>query len=770
MDKHEFDIYAELYKRKEYKRIPIGKYPDGEYFYMTDKQVRTMELIADGLTTNIGYGGSARCFTGETLVQTIAGHKQIKDIIEGDYVLSINLDTNEREYKIVNKKYTFVLEEPPKIAIFANNLKCTYNHEFLFKGKWTKAFELRKRKMETGRRPLSYFKFRETGNRKLEEHRQIKSNETGTRCKRLSKNNGADRRDVQNNQNAPVSCTSIHSEPREQTLCKSQEFYKRRQPVRKPRVDNMARECPTFSGCREAEHVQEGRKTTHKLLKAWRGQWKSYFNRRNSKGHKTEIQTESLYPADVSRRIRSKSLYDKGCHSKEVLVSREITGKEITGIKFEYLDTPVYDLCVADNHNYTVTKDNIIVHNSGKSIIECTAIIFDCLSYPDIAWGLARKELTTLKRTVLLTLFNQLAFYGFTDKDYTYNQQLNKISFKNKSDIFLIDSMYKPSDPLNTRFGGFELTRCAIDESNETDVSVVNKLFERTGWRNNEKYGLKRKLFECFNPAKNHVYTRFYIPFRDKTEQSHSIFIPALPTDNPNPAVQEWVEDLIKIGDEVTMQRQIYGNFDYDDDPSALCDYDSICDLFTNDHIQGGTRTISADLAMQGRDKFVAGYWNGMICHVAIDMSKSSATQIESKLKELKIVNSVGNSNIVADSDGLGAYLESYIRNIKTFHGGSTKMPKKFKKEYGNLKDACGFKLAEMINTNKIKIICSAAQEEIIKRELSICLKRDNVDLDKKKLIKKDQMKKLLGNSPDYLDMLLMNMIFLIKKKRKSIY
>lgn len=38
MTSHEFDIYIELYKRKQYKHIPIGIYPDGNYFYMTSKQ------------------------------------------------------------------------------------------------------------------------------------------------------------------------------------------------------------------------------------------------------------------------------------------------------------------------------------------------------------------------------------------------------------------------------------------------------------------------------------------------------------------------------------------------------------------------------------------------------------------------------------------------------------------------------------------------------------------------------------------------------------
>jgi len=403
---------------------------------------------------------------------------------------------------------------------------------------------------------------------------------------------------------------------------------------------------------------------------------------------------------------------------------------------------------------------------SGKSAIECTAVILDCFAYPGIAWGLARKELTTLKRTVLLTLFKQLTFYGLEkDKDYNYNQQLNKITFTNGSEVFLIDTAYQPSDPLLTRFGGFELTRCAIDESNETERAVVEKLFERTGWRLNDKYNLKRKLFECFNPAKNHVYFRFYTPFKENREPEHMKFIVALPSDNPHPSVQEWIDDMIKTSDETTIQRQVYGNFDYDDDPAALCGYNNILNLFTNDHAVTGSKRISADLAMQGRDRFVAGYWDGNVCRVEIDKRKSSGKDIENDLKELKIRRGVANTNIIADSDGLGAYLESYIENIVTFHGGQ----KASDDEFFNLKSQCAFKLAEKINNHELKVICSDQQKDSIIAELTVCLKRENLDNDaaKKKIMSKDEMKKRLGNSPDYLDMLIMGMWYFIFERQE---
>ena len=395
---------------------------------------------------------------------------------------------------------------------------------------------------------------------------------------------------------------------------------------------------------------------------------------------------------------------------------------------------------------------------SGKSIIETTAIIFDCLAYPGIAWGLARKELTVLKKTVLITLFKQLEFYGLTSEDYHHNSTSNRIKFNNKFEVFLIDTAYKPSDPLNTRFGGFELTRVAIDESNETDVSVIIKLFERTGWRLNDTYNLKRKQFECFNPAKNHVYSRFYKPFRDNNEDLYKKFIPALPGDNPHPSVQEWIDDILKTGDQITIQRQIYGNFDYDDDPSLLVDYDAVCDMFTNTHVNGGLKRISADLAMQGRDRFVAGEWDGNICKVAIDKEKATGKEIETDLNYLKTKKRIGNTNIIADSDGLGNYLESYIRNITQFRGGARASNPDV---YYNLKSECAWNLAKAINTRDIYIICSKEQEDRIKEEVSICLKRSNIDndLQKKRIIPKEKMKEFLGRSPDYLDMLLMGMM-----------
>lgn len=232
----------------------------------------------------------------------------------------------------------------------------------------------------------------------------------------------------------------------------------------------------------------------------------------------------------------------------------------------------------------------------------------------------------------------------------------------------------------------------------------------------------------------------------------------ALVTDNPDISIH-YKQNLLSL-DNTSKQRLLYGNWEYDDDPTVLCDYDSICDAFTNEHAKKGTRAISADLAMQGRDRFIAGYWDGFVCYVKIDQPKSTGKSIETDLKDLMKANRVGHSQTIVDSDGLGAYLESYLTDIKQFHGNSTAANPI---EYANIKSQCGYKLAELINKREIKIVCTDEQRTLISEEIGV-LKAENVDADekRKRIIKKETMKELLGRSPDYLDMLIMRMYFLV--------
>jgi hypothetical protein len=398
----------------------------------------------------------------------------------------------------------------------------------------------------------------------------------------------------------------------------------------------------------------------------------------------------------------------------------------------------------------------------GKTAIGCLWLIEMCQTYPGSRWLMGRAKAKTLKETTLNTFFELAGKFKITNQ-FEYKEQKGLIKWNNGSEILLKDLFLYPSDPDFNELGSLEITGAFIDECNQIVQKAWQIVKSRIRYKLKE-FNLIPKLLGSCNPSQNWVYTTFYKPSQQNTLPEYRKFIQALPTDNPH-LPSSYLDSLLQL-DDSSKQRLYFGNWDYDNDPSKLCDYDAISDIFTNDHVKPGLKHISADLAMQGRDRVIAGLWHGLIFEVKIDKQKSTGKEIELALKELKNVNGVGNSNIVADSDGLGAYLESYIKNIKTFHGGSSA---KNKKEFGNLKDECAFKLAEKINNRELKIICSLEQEEEIRKELSVCLKRDNVDVDKKKIIKKDKMKSSLGRSPDYLDMLIMRMFFELKSIRMRV-
>jgi phage terminase large subunit len=397
----------------------------------------------------------------------------------------------------------------------------------------------------------------------------------------------------------------------------------------------------------------------------------------------------------------------------------------------------------------------------GKSALACYYLLKGCFKYPQSRWLMGRAKLKTLKETTLKTFFEVVQMQGLTTKDFRYNDQSHRITIRNKSEIFLKDLFFYPADPDFDELGSLELTGAIIDEASQVTLKAKNIVKSRIRYKLDE-FDLLPKMLLTTNPTRGWIFDQFYKPNNEDTLPEHRKYIQSLYYDNPY--LSESYETTLDSLDPISRKRLKLGDWDYLDDPSMLIDYDSVNDLFTNDHIlKDGNKRLSADLAMQGRDKFIVTFMDGGILTIVCEKAKSTGRDIETTLKGLMLQFGVGNSNVVADSDGMGNYLESYILNIKTFHGNA----KPGNPEFNNLKSECAFKLAELINKRLIKIECTFEQMEEIKRQLLNCLKRDNIDADdgKKKLINKEKMKELLGISPDYFDSLLMQMVFYLRKE-----
>lgn len=395
----------------------------------------------------------------------------------------------------------------------------------------------------------------------------------------------------------------------------------------------------------------------------------------------------------------------------------------------------------------------------GKSWLGCEWLMQCAYYLPGTRWFVGRNNLKDSRESVTVTFNKVASSHSFT----AYKTTNEGIAFDNGSEIVYIDLTYYPvKDPMYERLGSKEYTGGWIEEAGEVHYLAFEVLKTRIGRHMNDVYHVPGKILITCNPKKNWLYREFYKPWKEDKLQAPYAFIQALVQDNPW-ATEDYIESLRNTKDRVTKERLYFGN--WDNDPTALCNYDAICDLFTNEFIApAGESTGSADLAMKGRDRFIAGHWKGNVCFIKLDQEYSTGKSIETDLKRMMIECSIPRSKMIADSDGLGNYLESYLNGIKEFHGGA----RPINPEFDNLKSECAFKLAEMINNRLLRIVCTEAQRERIIEELSV-LKQAHIDADtrKKGIISKEKMKEILGHSTDYLDMLIMAMIFRIKPTPK---
>lgn len=395
-----------------------------------------------------------------------------------------------------------------------------------------------------------------------------------------------------------------------------------------------------------------------------------------------------------------------------------------------------------------------------KSVLGCYWALKLCLKYPGIRGLICRTVAKTLKETTLATFWWVCKEQNLQrGHHFKYSEGKGLITFWNGSEILLKDAAFKPEDTEFDRFGSLEIAFAFFDEVNQGVKKAWETIKSRLRHPSIDQYGLIPKMLGTCNPAKNWVYMTFFSPWRKGELQPYRRFVQALLKDNPY-ASQHYRKQLETLDDPAQRQRLLFGNWDYEDDPLALCQFDAIADMFTNSGVKGGDRAISADLAMQGRARFVALYWEGLRARLSLDQPKSTGKSIETDLAKLMKDYGVGRSKTIVDSDGLGQYLESYLIGIKEFHGGSAAFDPN---EYMNLKAECAFMLASAINKRELFIEeATEEQRERIAEELSICLKRDTLSGDekKKRLLPKKDMVDQLGRSPDYLDALLMGMYF----------
>lgn len=423
----------------------------------------------------------------------------------------------------------------------------------------------------------------------------------------------------------------------------------------------------------------------------------------------------------------------------------------------------------------------------GKTQLGCILALQVVSNYPGARVGIARKELKDLRLTTLKTLFEIMALYGLkSPKHYRYNQQDGTLTFWNGSEIILHYLRYEPSDPLYTRLGSHELTMGWVDESVECPDDAIDIFQSRIGRRNVlNGWTLKKFFLETFNPGKGRVYRNYWKPFKEGKLPEYRKFIRALPGDNPH-LPQTYIENLERLP-KTQKERLLYGNFDYDDDPTKIFDYDCVLNSFTNSFVGGGEPFITGDIGGRGKDRTVIYVWQGWrLIHTYIE-SISDQKKLRLKVEKLAERYKVPRKSIILDYDGIGTGIVDELGCVP-FQAGSSPIDSydmRGKPNFANLRSQCWFYLAEeIINKNRLYTNLDSVEnvgqpcnvQEMIIEELDVMKEINNGGENKRRVISKGgagesttkpTIRKLLGRSPDFGDGIMMRAYFDLKPTPK---
>ena len=408
-------------------------------------------------------------------------------------------------------------------------------------------------------------------------------------------------------------------------------------------------------------------------------------------------------------------------------------------------------------------------------------LTFSAMAYPNTNWFIARNQLKDLLESVLKTFRKVCREYGITD--YKFNAQKNYIEFPNGSVINLIEVSYKPSDPMYEDLGSTEYTGGWIEEIGEVHEMAAIVLGTRIGRHLNKKYGLKKKMFLTCNPKQNWGKTKFYDKHMNGTlklenlellpngrKRIQRIYLNCLVTENPF-IEQDYIDGLMAkaLDHKPTYERLFKGNWDYEDNPNALCLYEMIEQVFDNDHVEEKQTYLTADIARFGSDKAIIVVWKGWVAVEKVSFDISKTTDIEYAIRLLRRKYQLPKNRCIADQDGVGGGVVDGTGILGFKNGGKPVKEKGDMPNYKNLQVQCLYHLADKVNEGGLYITFETSTEhrKEIKEDLNQ-IQSKNSDVRKLDCKNKEDIKKDIGRSPDWRDVFLMRVWFDLKPIRRK--
>jgi len=230
--------------------------------------------------------------------------------------------------------------------------------------------------------------------------------------------------------------------------------------------------------------------------------------------------------------------------------------------------------------------------------------------------------------------------------------------------------------------------------------------------------------------------------------------------------------------DEATRRSLLESNWKYLETDQDIFGFEQFLSMFDlGKSVRTNKNRIVADIALQGSNKLIISYFEGLSLEDIEIVPKSNGKQVLDAIIKMASRYGVPNSRILFDADGVGGYIDGFLPGAISFHGNAQPLKifdgtlqKNIVENYQNLKTQLIYKCGQASNEGRLGVSPRVSKMKYDKstsiRDRMVherkAFKKDKVDHDGKlKVIPKQDMKQiLLGESPDIMDTVFMNMWF----------
>ena len=392
----------------------------------------------------------------------------------------------------------------------------------------------------------------------------------------------------------------------------------------------------------------------------------------------------------------------------------------------------------------------------GKSFFLCGDAIYNALKYPGNRLVIIRKELSVLRRTVLVTFFKVCPPRIIRN----YNQSKFEIIFINGSVLTFIEADIN-RDPLLEKIKGLECGWAAIDEASEISVEVYRMLKTRLRWVLPDGSKPSYEIRLTSNPE-----SCWLIPTFIQTTNKDEVYIQSLTSDNyaeDSEYIQN-LKDAFKDSPNL-LRKYLYADWSLSDSINQLISNETIkaCSI----QIQGRGAALGVDVARYGNDKTAFVLIKDGNVKLIESYQHTSTTEVSSRVIQLINDYGIDSRNVGIDGIGIGAGVIDELKQrgydvVEIVGGAKPEEPDSndtFKPF--NLRSQMYYELRKSLIAGEIGNLT----DEALKLELQAI--KYEIHADKTlRVISKDAIKKILGRSPDLADALCYAVWVLKKNER----